>query len=119
MGYDRLIKDHYDDLNNLSTLLSTSINAYRLLVSSAAELNTISFAKKGAVKEAVERAEDLGEIIDDLIKVIKKCEGAYGKYCIIKNDVISKNTGKQLIETEIDTEINFHNTQRDDDDDDE
>lgn len=113
MGYDRVIKNHYDDLNNLSGLLSTSINAYRLLVSSAAELNTVSYAKKGAVKDAIDRVEDLGDIIDDLIKVIKKCEVSYAKYCIIKNDVIVQNTGKEYIETEIDTEINYHNNQRD------
>lgn len=109
MGYDKLIKDHYEDLNNLSNLLTNSVNAYRLLISSAAELNTINVAKKGSIKEAVERVDALGDIIDDLLKGIKKCEEPYIKYCNIRNNVISKSTQKNVILTEIDTELNYQN----------
>ena len=106
---NRLVQEHYENLNNLTSLLSNSINSYRLLVSSAAELNTISYAKKGAVKDAIERVEAVGEIIDDLIKVVKKCESSYCKYCVLKNDIGSGKNKKEDIDTEVEMELNYHN----------
>lgn len=108
---DRLVQEHYENLNNLTTLLSNSINSYRLLVSSAAELNTVSYAKKGVVKDAVERVEAVGDIIDDLIKVVKKCEAAYCKYCVLKSDIVSSKNKKEDINTEVEMELKYHNNQ--------
>ena len=34
MGYDNLIRSHYEDLNNMSTMLRNYIEIYRLLISS-------------------------------------------------------------------------------------
>ena len=74
MGYDNLIRSHYEDLNNMSTML-----------------------------------RNVGELIDDLLKTIKKCEGSYVKYCSLKNEVISANTQKESILTEIHDDIDYHN----------
>ncbi len=38
MGYDNLIRSHYEDLNNMSTMLRNYIEIYRLLISSTVDL---------------------------------------------------------------------------------
>ena len=110
MGYDKVIHGHYDDLNNLSTLLMNYIEVYRLLISSTAELNSTSISRKSELKHASERIDEVGDIIDDLLKVIKKCETSYVKYCFLKNEIITENTKKDNIQTEIHDELIYHNT---------
>lgn len=113
MSYDKVIHGHYEDLNNLSTLLRNYIEIYRLLISSTAELNTTSIIKKSELKHATERIDEIGEIIDDLVKVIKKCENSYVRYCFIKNEVV-QSASKDNIFNEIHEDLGYHN-ERDDD----
>lgn len=119
MSYDKVIHGHYEDLNNLSNLLRNYIEIYRLLISSTAELNTTSVIKKSELKHAVERIDDIGEIIDNLIKVIKKSEDSYVRYCFIKNEVIQNNTQKDKILMELHNELEYHNERDEDNDNDE
>lgn len=114
MGYEKVIQGHYDEINNLSSLLRNYIEMYRLLVSSTSELNTVAPAKKSEVKHALERIDALGDIIDDLLKVIKKCEPAYIKYLIIKNEVINEKIEKSIIRTEVTNELEFNNKEQPD-----
>lgn len=113
MSYEKVIRTHYQDVSNLSSLLRNYIEIYRLLISSTAELNSTSISKKSELKHAIERIDNVGDIIDELLLAIKKCEGSYIKYCSIKNDVISAKTQKESIFTEIHNELEYHN--RDDD----
>lgn len=73
-------------VEQLTILLASLANSYRLLVGSADEFNRISLAKRSDVEDAIDRASDLGEIIDDIIKkldhkiddyleVLCKCDG--------------------------------------------
>ena len=94
MGYDNLIRSHYEDLDNMSTMLRNYIEIYRLLISSTVDLHATS-VEKSEIKHALERIDDVGELIDDLLKTIKKCECSYVKYCSIKNEVIVANTQKR------------------------
>ena len=114
MQYKDLIQDHYNEINNLNNLLSSMVNSYRLLIGGANELNNISEVKKSKVKEAVERSEELGHIIDSIIKTIDECSGSYIKYCKIKKQFIEENTNKDVILTEINYELDFDNSQRED-----
>lgn len=114
MGYEKVIQGHYDEINNLSSLLRNYIEMYRLLVSSTSELNTVAPAKKSEVKHALERIDALGDIIDDLLKVIKKCEPAYIKYLTIKNEVINEKIEKSIIRTEVTNELEFNNKEQPD-----
>lgn len=109
MGYEKIIRSHYDDLNSLNALLKNYTDVYRLLVSSTAELNTINFTKKGEIKASLDRISKVGDLIDELLKVIHKCEGAYVKYCYLKNEVINQKVGKDDIKTEIHDDLEFHN----------
>ncbi len=114
MGYEKVIQGHYDEINNLSSLLRNYIEMYRLLVSSTSELNTVAPAKKSEVKHALERIDALGDIIDDLLKVIKKCEPAYIRYLTIKNEVINEKIEKSIIRTEVTNELEFNNKEQPD-----
>lgn len=111
MKYKHLIKENYNEVNNLNNLLTGMVNSYRLLIGGANELNNTSEAKKSKVKEAVDRANELGKIIDEIISALGECSNSYIKYCKIKKQFIDENTNKQIILTEManDEELNFSN----------
>lgn len=114
MGYEKVIHGHYEEINNLSSLLRNYIEMYRLLVSSTSELNTVAPAKKSEVKHALDRLDTLGDIIDDLLKVIKKCEPLYIRYLLIKNEVINEKIEKNIIKTEVTNELTYNNKEQPD-----
>ncbi len=104
------MNNQYNEVNNLTTLLNSLVNSYRLLIGGAYELNNISEAKKGDVKDAVKRADDLGEIIDEIIRTLDECNTSYIKYCKIKKSFIDEKSIKDNILTEINNEIEFKNS---------
>ncbi|WP_315067831.1 hypothetical protein [uncultured Clostridium sp.] len=114
MKFDDLAKRHYQDIDNLSALLKNYVDVYRLLIAGAAELYSVNLASKGEVKSALERAEQVGELIDKLVGTLNKCEGSYLKYCKLQNDYIMISTEKDKIFTEIDNELKFQNSERED-----
>ena len=117
MKYDVLAKNQYNDIDNLSRLLKSYVDSYRLLIAGAAELYNINLAKKSDVKKALERVDGVGSLIDNLVASLAKCESAYLKYCKIKNQYMSVATVKDHIFTEIDNELNFQNSSSRDDED--
>ncbi|SFC94207.1 hypothetical protein [Clostridium uliginosum] len=113
MKYKNLIKDQCEDISNLSQILKTYVDSYRLLIGGAAELNNINVAKKSEIRKAIDRVDEMGELIDELIVALDKCEGGYLKYCKIKNEYITINSEKDIILTEIDNALNFQSSERD------
>lgn len=107
MKYQQLMKQYYGDINNLSQLLQSMVNSYRLLIAGAAELNNINEAKSSYVKVAVKRADRLGKIIDHIIDLIDECGEGYFKYIKIVGGHILKNTDNNVILTEVDNELLF------------
>lgn len=107
MKYQQLMKQYYGDINNLSQLLQSMVNSYRLLIAGAAELNNINEAKSSYVKVAVKRADSLGKIIDNIIDLIDECGEGYFKYIKIVGGHILKNTDNNVILTEVDNELLF------------
>ena len=107
MKYQQLMKQYYGDINNLSQLLQSMVNSYRLLIAGAAELNNINEAKSSYVKVAVKRADSLGKIIDHIIDLIDECGEGYFKYIKIIGGHILKNTDNNVILTEVDNELLF------------
>lgn len=85
------------------------VNSYRLLIGGANELNNTSEAKKSKVKEAIDRANALGKIIDEVISVLGECCDSYIEYCKIRKEFIKANTSEQIILTEINEELNLTN----------
>ena len=107
MKYQQLMKQYYGDINNLSQLLQSMVNSYRLLIAGAAELNNINEAKSSYVKVAVKRADSLGKIIDHIIDLIDECGEGYFKYIKIVGGHILKNTDNNVILTEVYNELLF------------
>lgn len=114
MGFEKFADKQYNDISNMSNLLNNYVNAYRLLVASASELYSINLAKKSDVKKAIDRVEELGELIDSLVDALGRCEEHYLKYCKIKNEYISTSEYKDMILTEIDNDLEFQNSKRED-----
>lgn len=110
MGYNKLIKDYYGNLSNLVDLLKKLTESYRLLIGGAYELNNIPEARTKYVKEAVNRADKLGEEIDHLIDLLEECGESYYKYVSIMNDYILKNGNNKVILTEVDSDLQFGNS---------
>jgi hypothetical protein len=103
----KLIETYYVDINNLADLLNKLVNSYRLLIGGADELNKIALSKRKDVKEALKRADELGEIIDTLILTLEKASHNYLDYCSIKSEIIKCKIESSNIHTEIDDALKF------------
>lgn len=110
MGYNKLIKEYYGNLNNLADLLKKLTESYRLLIGGAFELNNIPEARTKYVKEAVNRADKLGDEIDHLIDLLDKCGESYYKYVSVMGEYMLKNSNDKVILTEIDSDLQFGNS---------
>ncbi|MCY6958938.1 hypothetical protein [Clostridium brassicae] len=107
MGHRKVIESYYSDVNNLADLLGKLVNSYRLLVGGADELNKIALSKKGDVKDALKRADKLGDIIDKVIKDLDEASFYYGEYCNIKSSIIKEKIHVDSILKEINEELRF------------
>lgn len=107
MGHRKVIETYYKDVNNLTDLLGKLVNSYRLLIGGADELNKIALSRKSDVRDALKRAENLGEIIDDIIKVLDDTSFNYAAYCQLKSDVIKEKMNIDHILTEIQEDLSF------------
>lgn len=65
-------KPHLQRVLELTDLLSSLVGSYRYLIGGADELNRITLAHRDDVEDAVDRADDLGDIIDKIISELKK-----------------------------------------------
>ena len=110
MKYQQLMKEYYVDINNLNQLLKTMVDSYRLLIAGAAELNNIYEAKSSYVKDAVHRANKLGDTIDNIIDLLEECGDAYFKYCAVMGEYILKKSDNKVILTEVDNELFFQDS---------
>lgn len=112
MGYRKIIEHYFVDVNNLVDILGKLTNSYRLLIGGAGELNSIALAKRSEVKDALHRAEKVGDIIDDLIKALDEAECTYTNYCMLKAQYLSTQLQAGYIETEIGEELIFINDKK-------
>lgn len=107
MGQRKVIESYHTDICNLSNLLGTLVNSYRLLIGGADELNRIALSKKGEVKDALKRAENLGKVIDDIIRTLDYANCNYDNYCKLKSQVMKQKMNINSILTEIDEDVKF------------
>ncbi len=105
LSYKKLIEEHYVDINNLADLLFKLVNSYKLLIGGADELNKIALAKRKDVKKALDRAEDLGEVIDSIVDTLDKISYDYLDYCLIKSEIIKNKLDLKHICKEMDDEL--------------
>jgi hypothetical protein len=105
LAHRRVIQNYYNDINNLADILTKLVSSYRLLIGGADELNKIALSKKSDVKDALKRADNLGDIIDETIKVLDNASCSYMSYCQIKTEVMKCKIEMEYIETEINEEL--------------
>lgn len=67
-SYDDLL---IRDIRMLIDILTALVSSYRLLVGAADEFNGITLAHESDLKGAIDRADDMGDIIDDIDKRLK------------------------------------------------
>jgi len=105
LAHRRVIQNYYNDINNLADILTKLVSSYRLLIGGADELNKIALSKKSEVKDALKRADSLGDIIDETIKVLDNASYSYMSYCTMKTEVMKCKLQVEYIETEIEEEL--------------
>lgn len=60
------------EICTLNDILVPLVSSYRLSVGAAEEFNRIALAHRKDVEEAIDRADDLGHLIDDVQRKLKK-----------------------------------------------
>lgn len=112
---DSYIEKFYDeilckDIRVLVEILGSLSTSYRQLVGAADEFNRISLVHRHEAEEAIDRADDLGDIIDDVDRELKKLIKLYLREMVCKIEIqklynnkltildISKTTTGELIE---------------------
>ena len=105
MTHRKVIQNYYSDINNLSEILAKLVISYRTLIGSADELNKIALSKKSDVKDALKRADKVGDIIDETIKVLDDASFSYMSYCKMKTEVMKCRLQIEYIETEVDEDL--------------
>lgn len=97
-------------IEHLTSLLASLTDSYRLMVGAADEFNRVSLAKRSDVEDAIHRASDLGEIIDD---VLKRLDDQLGDYldiickCDFEVQLIRPGIPQPLVVSESEEELEF------------
>lgn len=79
---EKSIERFYDevlckDIRVLIDMLASLSNSYRLLAGAAEEFNCISLVHRREAEDAINRANQLGDVIDDLDKELKRLMKLY------------------------------------------
>lgn len=96
------IEKFYDDIlckdvKVLTEMLASISSSYRLLVGAAGEFNGIALVHRHDVEKAIDRAEDLGDIIDDVEDQLKKLMKLYLKELECKIEYQELNSCKSSV----------------------
>lgn len=97
----RFIDDYRCDMNNIIDDITKLTNSYRLMIGGAEELNRINLAKKGDLKAALKRADKIGDIIDDYLKILEEIDLSYFEYCKLKSEYYKTKIKANFILEEI------------------
>ena len=105
MSHRIVIEEYYKDINNLSMLLNGTVNSYKVLDSTANDFNNMALAKKSDVKNAIKRANELGEVVDDMISAFSDSIKSYNRYIKTKSDVINQISNSNFVRIELDNAL--------------
>ena len=114
MGVKLVYDQYFREINYLVDILNKYVNSYRLLIGSAGELNSIALAKKGDVKDTLKKIDRLGELIDCLLETLEDAQCNYIEYLRLKTSILQLEVSKEIILTEIDNDLKFENSKRND-----
>lgn len=111
MSSRKIMEDYCTDICNLVDILTKLVNSYRLLIGGAGELNSIGLARKNQIKDAIDRAVDLGNIIDNVMQSLDKSSCAYFKYCELKCKFLNNEIIEAYVLEELSEELQFNNNE--------
>lgn len=89
---DKHIEKFYDeilckDIKVLTDMLTSLSTSYRQLVGAAEEFNRISLVHRHEAEEAIDRADELGDIIDDVQRELKRLTKLYLRELFCKVEI--------------------------------
>jgi len=96
----------YREICNLNDILTPLVSSYRLSAGAAEELNRIALAHRKDVEEAVERADDLGHMIDDVRRKLKKYMRRYFAELDYKLEYIEELREQAEMREKLNTRLN-------------
>lgn len=106
VDYTPLIQTYYNDLTYLADLLGKLTGIYNVLISSADVLNRIALAKKNDIKDALERVDELGRMIDEVTDLLDTQIILYENYARQKSDfIINRLPFSEIIKSDIEHHI--------------
>ena len=79
------------DIKTMMDMLVPMVSSYRLLVGAADELNKVAMVHRHDLEEAIDRVDDLGDIIDDIQKQLKRHMRLYLKDLDCKGKLMKKD----------------------------
>lgn len=117
MHNKKFMEDYCTDICNLVDILNKLVSSYRLLIGGAAELNTVGLSRKNDIKDAIDRAVDLGNLIDGLMRSLDRTSCTYFNYCELRSKLLSNDVLEAYVLTEINEELQLNNNIKDRNDD--
>jgi hypothetical protein len=104
--YSQLIQTYYTDVTYLVDLLAKLAGVYNVLINSADVLNRIALAKKNDIKDALERVDELGRMIDEITDLLNAQIIIYENYARLKGDfIVNKLPFSDIIKSDIEHHI--------------
>ncbi|KEI03317.1 hypothetical protein [Clostridium botulinum] len=107
MGSRKVIESYKVDINGLADLLGKLVSSYQALIGSSAQLNGMAASRKSQVKDTLQKAGEIGEMIDEIIKVLEEASNNYLDYCELKSEIIKTTINENYIIAEINEELSF------------
>lgn len=106
IDYSQLVQTYYSDLTYLADLLAKLVGTYSVLISSADGENRIALAKKSDIEHTLDRADDVGKIIERIIDLFDEQLVLYENYARMKSEFIIQNLPiGEIIKSDIDHHI--------------
>ena len=105
MSQRKVIEGYATDINMTVDQLVRFVGIYKTLIDSASSLNCIALASKSDVKDALKRAREVGEVIDELIDSLVYALCTWSKYLKLKTEYINCRMDISYIEAQVEEEL--------------
>lgn len=105
MSQRKIIEGFGKDIDFTVDQLSRLVVVYKTLIDSASSFNSIALASKSDVKDALKRAREVGEIIDELIDALEYALCTWSKYLKLKTEYINSRLDMCYIEAQIEEDL--------------
>ncbi len=94
------------EIKTLNELLTPLASSYRLAVGAAEEFNKIALAHRRDVEDAIDRADDLGHLVDDVRKKLRRYMKRYFTELDYKLDYMDELLEKAAMREKLESKLN-------------